>query len=107
MTFEGLFTDAKDRLIQADVSKFSGTAAFEIRVYGEAAGVFYVEIKDGSISVMPYDYHDRSALITLSGETLAEICSGELDPRIAFAVGRVKVQGDFSKVERFVAFILQ
>ena len=107
MTFEGLFTDVKDRLLKADVSKFPGTAAVEVQVYGEAAGVFYVEIKDGSMSVMPYDYHDRSALITLGGETLTEICSGELDPMIAFAVGRVKVQGDLAKVEQFVAFILQ
>lgn len=105
MTFEGLFSIIKERFLKADVRKFPGFAAFEFQVRGEAAGVFYVEIKHGGISVMPYNYYDRSAIITADGSTLLEICRGELAPLIAYAVGRVKVQGDLQKIQSLVTLL--
>ncbi len=99
MTFESLFATMKEIFIQADVRDIHSHMAFEFRVQGEAAGVFYVEIREGRISVEPYEYHDRNALFIADGETYLEICQGELNPMLAFAVGRLKVEGDLSKAQ--------
>ena len=99
MTFESLFTAIKEIFIKADVRDFHSHMAFEFQVQGEATGVFYVVIKEGRISVEPYEYHDRDALFVADGETYLEICRGELNPMLAFAVGRLKVEGDLSKAQ--------
>ena len=98
MTFQSLFAIVKENFLKADVSGIHTHMAFEFCVQGEPSGVFYVEIKEGQISVEPYEYHDRDALLTLDGETLLEICNGHLKPMLAYAVGRLKVEGDLDKV---------
>ncbi len=99
MTFEGLFAAVQAGLSGKDVSAFGHFAAFEFQVTGQAAGVFYVEIRDGRMTVAPYNYNDRSALFIADGDTYQEIFEGKLNPMIAFAVGRLKVQGDLGKAQ--------
>ena len=99
MTFESLFSAIQEKLLKADASAFGSHAAFEFQVKGEAAGVFYVEIKDGRITAAPYNYYDRDALFVADGETYLEIIKGEVNPMIAFAVGRLKVTGDLAKAQ--------
>ena len=99
MSFEKLFSIIKEKFLQADVSRVKSHVACEFQVQGEARGTFYVEIKDGEISVEPYDYYDKQALFTATDKTYLEICQGELNPMIAFAVGRVKVTGELSKAQ--------
>lgn len=105
MTFESLFAIVKEIFLKADVRGIYNHMAFEFRVQGEPSGVFYVEIKEGQINVEPYEYHDRDALLTVDSETLLEICHGHLKPMLAFAVGRLKVEGDLAKV-RLISKVL-
>ena len=99
MMFESLFDIVKEFFLKADVRDIYTHMAFEFRVQGEPSGVFYLEIKEGQISVEPYEYHDRDALLTLDSETLLEICYGHLKPMLAYVVGRLKVEGDLGKVQ--------
>ncbi len=105
MTFHSLFAIVKENFIKANVPDIYTHMAFEFRVQGEPSGVFYLEIKEGHISVEPYEYHDRDALLTLDGETLLEICHGHLKPMLAYAVGRLQIEGDLAKV-RLISKVL-
>ena len=99
MTFECLFATIKEKLALADACYISGHVALEFQVRGEAKGMFFVEITNGSIRIEPYNYHDRDVSFAADADTYLEILNGELNPKIAFAVGRLKVYGDMSKAK--------
>ena len=56
MTFEEIVSKAKERTTTADPGKVDGFLAIQINITGEGEGKFYVEVKDGVISVEPYEY---------------------------------------------------
>ena len=100
MSFENLFSIMREALIKMDVSEVQIHVAFEFQVLGDPEGVFYVEIDGGQMRVEPYNYYDRDVSFAASADTYLAIVNGELNPMLAFAVGRVKVYGDMSKVQR-------
>ena len=99
MSFENLFSIMKEALIKMDVSAVQIHVAFEFQVQGDPEGVFYVEIEGGQMRVEPYNYYDRDVSFAASADTYLAIVNGELNPMLAFAVGRVKVYGDMSKAK--------
>ena len=97
MTYEELVKQVKDIAESADVGKIQEHVAFQFNIEGEAAGAFYLEIKDGKATVEPYEYYDRDVLITCKAETLLKIVEGKLDPVLAFTIKKIKVEGDLDK----------
>ena len=81
----------------ADVSDISEHLAYQFNIVGEASGIFYVEVKDGKLSIEPYEYYDRDAMFTATAETFQAIMSGKLDPVAAFTFQTLKVEGNFEK----------
>ncbi len=79
--------------------------AVQINVTGEDGGVFYVEIKDGKVSIEPYEYNDRQCAITISLENLNKMLDGKLDSVAAFMKGQLKVDGDMGKAMEFSKFV--
>ena len=65
----------------------------------------YVEIKDGVINVMPYEYIDKQATVTASTEILDKLFSGALSMEDAVKNGYVKVEGDADKFKALCALI--
>lgn len=57
----------------------------------------YIEIKEGVLAVMPYEYNDRQAAVTASTETLDKLFSGAMTFDAAMADGFVQVEGDVEK----------
>lgn len=97
MTFEEIVTKARDEFGQADISKIEGKLAIQFNLTGTGAGTFYAEVKDGRLSVEPYEYIDRDVLITISGPDFVKMMGKKLDPVLAFSTGRLKVDGDIGK----------
>lgn len=97
MTFEEMFSKAKSLLATPDASKLNEHLAYQFNITGEASGVFYIEVKDGSLSVEPYEYFDRDAMFTCSADTLFKIASGKTDPVGAVLLGKLKVEGNIDK----------
>ena len=100
MTFEDVLKKARDMAATADISEI-GFLAVQINIIGEAQGVFYVEVKDGRVSVEPYEYYDRQCMITISGEDFFRLVRGELDPGKAYDEGALKAEGDLDKALKF------
>ena len=54
-------------------------------------------MKDGKLSIEPYEYFDRDAMFTCSAETLFKIADGKTDPILAVTLGKLKVEGNIDK----------
>ena len=66
MTYADMFSRVKGMLMDADVSDIHEHLAYQFNITGEAEGIFYAEVKDGKLSVEPYEYFDRDAMFTCS-----------------------------------------
>ena len=97
MTYEELVQTVKDAAAKADASNIKDHVAFQFNVIGDAAGAFYLEIKDGKVNVEPYEYYDRNVLVTSSAENIIKIMNGQMDPVLAFTLHKIKVEGDLGK----------
>lgn len=65
----------------------------------------YIEVKEGVLSVMPYEYIDRQAAVTVSSDVLDQIFSGKLAIDDAVAKGLAKVEGDMAKFKALEVLI--
>ena len=97
MTYEEMFAKAKTLLADADASSIQGHLAYQFNITGEAHGAFYLEVRDGVLSIEPFTYHDRDVLFTCSAETLFKIAAGKTDPVGAVLLGKMKVEGNIDK----------
>ena len=97
MTYQEMFGRVEQLLAAADASGIGEHLAFQFNITGEGAGAFYLEVKDGAVSVQPYEYHDRDVEITISDENFQKLIDGKLDPVAAFTFGKLKAQGDLGK----------
>ena len=106
MTNADLFYDIKGRFMGADVSDIHEHLAFEFDIEDEeAGGAFYVEVKDGTLFVEPYEYYDRDARFICAPEVLLKIADGEMDPVWAFTTQKLKVEGNIDKALRLKEII--
>ena len=101
MTFEEIVAKVKERLKSVDPSKVDGFLAIQVNITGEGEGKFYVEVKDGVLSVEPYEYFDRQAIVTMKSKNFLAMMEGKLDPVLAFTLGKLKIDGSVEKVLEF------
>lgn len=97
MTYESVFEEIKKIFMCADVSGIKEHLAYQFNITGEAEGIFYAEVSEGTLSVEPYDYQDRDAMFICTADTLLGIAKGKLDPVAAFTLGKLKVEGSIEK----------
>lgn len=105
MTYEEVFEKFKNALINTDVSGVTEKLAFQFNITGEGEGSFYAEVKDGKLSIEPYEYYDRDAIFICSADTLFKIMEGKTDPMLAFTLRKLKVEGDLGKALKIKEFI--
>lgn len=95
MTFEKKFETLKKSLIKADTKKFTEGFAFQVNITDEdCAGAFYIAFVNGEYSVEPYDYKDRTALLTGAAADIAKLAKGAV---------AVSVEGNVGQVEMYAA----
>ena len=99
-TINEVITELRKEAAKKDFSNH-GFLAAQITITGENAGVFYVEIKDGKISIEPYEYIDRQCELVISMDNFIKLLKGKLDPVAAFTLGKLKVNGDIGKALEF------
>jgi putative sterol carrier protein len=104
MTFDEILANVRKRAAKATVSPDYFLAVM-ITITGDNDGVFYIEAKNGKVSVEPYEYIDRNCEIIISAEDLVKLMDSKLDPVAAFSAGKLKVNGDLGKALEFSSFI--
>ena len=100
MKFTNILKKARALAAEADISGVDFLAV-QINIEGEENGVFYVEVKDGRISVEPYEYYDRQCAITISDADFSKLMRGKLDAVKAYDEGRLRVEGDAGRALQF------
>ena len=100
MKFASILKRARTLAAAADISQVDFLAV-QINIEGEENGVFYVEVKDGHISVEPYEYYDRQCAITISDTDFSKLTRGKLDPMKAYDEGRLRAEGDLGRALQF------
>lgn len=99
MTLEQLTAKVYNKLKDKDFSDKQGRMlAIQVNLTGKIGGVFYIEIKGGVLSVMPYEYIDRDAVISVTMTNFDKILTGKLDPAAAYRAGKLKIEGNIDKV---------
>lgn len=98
MTVEQLVGKVYKKLSEKDLGSAGEKLAVQVNLTGKNTGVFYIEVLNGVLSVMPYEYIDRDAAISMVMTNFEKVLSGKLDPRVAYATGKLKVEGNLDKV---------
>lgn len=102
MTFQSVVDQVREKFYPVDVSGIQGKVAVQFNLTGEGEGAFYAEVKDGKLSVEPYEYYDRDVILTMSASDLIKMMNKKLDPVMAFTLGRLKVDGNMDKALEIV-----
>ena len=87
MTVDQLIGKMYNKLSKADIAGTEGKVAVQFNLTGKVTGVFYIEILNGVLSVMPYEYIDRDACVSGTLTNLEKILNGKLVPQVAVAEG--------------------
>lgn len=98
MTVDQLIGKIYNKLSKADIAGTEGKVAVQFNLTGKVTGVFYIEILNGVLSVMPYEYIDRDACVSGSLTNLEKILNGKLVSQVAVAEGKITVEGNVDKV---------
>lgn len=105
MTYEELVTFVGKNLKKTAAKKIENHIAVEFDIYGEAEGAFYVEVKEGSISVEPYEYYDRDAKVFVTADELVKIINNEKTPAESHAEGILMVEGNIDAAQELIKLI--
>ena len=96
MNFNEAFESLKEQFINKDASNIEDIA-IQFNMIGKPTGVFYAEVKNGKLSIEPYEYYDNDAVFEGTYEVFCKIISGQINPVKAFLTGKIKVHGDLGK----------
>jgi len=98
MTIDKLIGKIYNRLSTADFTNEVGRIAVQFNLTDGDSGVFYVEILDGVLSVMPYEYIDRDAIVSGTIESIDALFSGAIQAQVALAESKIQIEGNVDKV---------
>ncbi len=85
---------ARKILSKKDLSDFPHKFAVQINLIGKITGVFYIEVKNGILTVEPYEYNDKDASVNLNKTTLDGILAGKLSIDEALNNSKLIIDGD-------------
>lgn len=90
--YEKVYESLKKSIKKTDTSNFEGFFAFQFDVTGDAAGTFYIEFKDGNLSVENFSYDNHTAVFKADAETFTALVEGKLAPAKAIKSGKLVVE---------------
>lgn len=96
MTFIKKFESIKKKIGAFDASALEGKIAMQINMVDEdCGGAFYVEASEGILSVEPYDYNDRTVMLTLKAADIVALVDKKASLDDLVAAGEVTVEGNY------------
>ncbi|MDE5884895.1 MAG: SCP2 sterol-binding domain-containing protein [Oscillospiraceae bacterium] len=98
MTYQELVKKVQTALVKADASGITEHIAVQVNVTGDAAGAFYIEVRDGVLYVEPYDYNDRDCLLTGDSKEILAIAQGKNNLQEAIMEAHVYCDGNYDKI---------
>ena len=96
MKFEEAFKNLQERFVNKDTSNIEDIA-IQFNMIGKPAGVFCIKVRDGKLSIEPFEYFDPDVKITGTYKVFTKILDGKINPVRAFLTGKIKVTGNLGK----------
>jgi len=96
MTRQEIIDDLRQRTASFNANNYNGFLAVQVTLK-DLNQAFYVEIKDGKLSIEPYEYNNKQANLIISSDKFIKLINNKLNPVLAFTTGQLKVQGDTGK----------
>lgn len=101
MQFEEIYKQMKDFFEAKDYASFgAGLYSYEFNITGEGAGRFYIEVRDGSLDIQPYDYKNSTCAFVINSRHIQKLMEHQLAPVAAYSTGRLRINGDISAAFR-------
>lgn len=97
MKKEEVVQELRERFKDSDTSNVNGVVAVQVDLRDEDGGTLYLEVKDKTLSIEPYEYYDRNVILNVSSYDLLEIVDKKLDPAEAISKGILNADGDLGK----------
>lgn len=103
MTYEMYVENVANRMKNANVAAFGEGEhlAYQVNITGEGEGAFYIELKDGSVYVQPYEYYDRDVIFCTPGDVFLQILNGTTTTEEAIRSQLIACYGDEEKALKF------
>lgn len=101
MTFIKKFESLKKKVSALNASDIEGKIAMQVNMVDEdCGGAFYIEAENGTLTVEPYDYNDRTVMLTLKAADFVALIDKKAALGDYVANGEVTVEGDYSHAEK-------
>lgn len=108
MTFIEAYEKIRAAMGKSNPAEVEGHLAIQVNLNDEdAQGIMYIEVKDGSLFVEPYDYVDHDAILTASYKDIVRVMSGRLGYDKAIANGVFTVEGNVEKAEELKKLVVK
>ena len=96
MTFQDVINEVKEKTASFDGREYDDFLAIQVSL-SDLNEVFYIEIKDGKLSIEPFEYNDRQANLIMSSANFMKMINKQLKSTLAFSTGKLKIEGDVNK----------
>lgn len=94
--FDTIIREMKQKSTSFNASAYNGFLAIQVTLK-DLNKVFYVEVKNGRLSIEPYEHYDRQANIIMNSTDFIKMIDGKLSSVLAFTTGTLCVEGDIAK----------
>lgn len=102
MSVRERFASLEERFI---ASKAKGVdVRFQFNLSGKGGGDWYVEIKDGKITVKEGSGSNPTATLKASAEDYLKIANGEMNKTFAYLRGKLKIDGDKDELKKWDSY---
>lgn len=92
-----LTTMLRKKIGKKSVAKIGENIAVEIKVYGKFEAFMYILVKDGALSIEPYNYDDCDVHVDISVDDVLAIIDGKYDFKAKALTGDIYAVGAMTK----------
>lgn len=101
MTFSEKFNELKALVPKIKDGTFKEDFAIQVNMTDDdCGGIFYIANIGGVFSFEPYDYHDHTALVTVSADLIKSLLEGKTDPVSEYMLGRLHIEGNLEHIKQ-------
>lgn len=102
MNYFEAFENIKSGITKFDNTAFDDSFAIELTISNkDSGGIFYIEYKDQTLNVEPYNYYDSDVKITSGYADLLKVMAGKL----SLDSKKIEITGNKEILEKFVSAI--
>ncbi|MCL2638183.1 MAG: SCP2 sterol-binding domain-containing protein [Oscillospiraceae bacterium] len=101
---EDILADINQKTANFDGSSYNGFLALQVNLT-DIEKVFYVEVKEGKLTIAPFEYNDRQAKMTMTSANFSKMINGNLSGTTAFLTGKLKIEGSIEKCKELTALL--